>query len=385
MSRSRRAIAVALVVVVLGVVAGLVIANHNGKHTSNNTGNTTGNSTGTTGPGGTAAPSGTVNTAPIANLSRDAFGISTGVQLYTESSTLVDSDITGIAKLGAKWMRTAIRWDLVEPKSASADDWAKADQIVSDGQKNGLNLILNITGTPPWARGPGAGPVQFPPDLNTYATFTGKIAARYKGKVAAYELGNEPNHTKSFATPDPKLYEQVLQLSYPEIKRSDPNVKVLSAGLGGIKNKNGVVPGDVYLKALYAAGAKPYFDGVAYHPYSYPQLPSSDPSVRGWSNMLRARNTMVANGDSAKKIWVTEYGAPTNGPNAVNQEQQAALMYAAYKLWAGYPWAGPLCWFDYRDKGTDTSDHGNFFGFYSKSGQPKLVVKQYEALVQSAR
>jgi hypothetical protein len=383
MSRSSRVIAVALVVVILGVVGGLVIANHSNNHNRSNTGSGPGptSPTGT----GTAPTNATVNTTPVSNLSHEAFGISTGVQLYTESSSLVDSDIAGVAKLGAKWMRTAIRWDLVEPASANVDDWAKADQIVRDSQKDGLSLILNITGTPPWARAPGAAPVQFPPDLHTYATFTGKIAARYKGKVAAYELGNEPNHTKSFATPDPKLYEEVLQFSYPVIKAADPNVKVLSAGLGGIKNKNGVVPGDVYLKELYAAGAKPYFDGVSYHPYSYPALPSNDSPVRGWSNMLNARKTMVANGDSAKKIWVTEYGAPTSGPGSVTQEQQAALMYQAYKLWAGYPWAGPLCWFDYRDKGTDTSDHGNFFGFYSKSGQPKLVVKQYEALVQSAR
>lgn len=377
MPRNRRVLAVALVLVLFGASAIVFAAVvHKGKSDKGAINPS---------PTGTVAPNGTIQTKAIKNLAADQFGISTGVQLYTEKTDKISPDIAGIAGVGAHWMRTAIRWDLVEPNSASSDDWTKADLIVGDAQKQGLTLILNITGTPPWARAPGAGTVEFPPDLHTYATFAGKMAARYKGKVYAYELGNEPNHTKSFARPDPQLYEQVLQDSYPLIKAGDPNVLVLTGGLGGIKDKDGIVPGNVYLADLYKDGAKPYFDGVSYHPYTYPQLPSSDSAKPGWTNMLSARQTMVDNGDSAKKIFVTEYGAPTGGPNSVNEDQQAAIMYDAYRLWATYSWAGPLCWFDYRDKGTDTSDHGNFFGLYTKSGEQKVAVRQYQALVQSAR
>jgi hypothetical protein len=60
-------------------------------------------------------------------------------------------------------------------------------------------------------------------------------------------------------------------------------------------------------------------------------------------------------------------------------------MYDAFRLWAGYSWAGPLCWFDYRDKGTDTGNHGNFFGLYTHDGQPKVALRQYQELVRSAR
>ncbi|HEY5012881.1 MAG TPA: cellulase family glycosylhydrolase [Acidimicrobiia bacterium] len=380
MSRKRPAVAIALAVLLFGGTA-IVFAAVAHKGTKHNT--AAGPSPGspvTTGPGGSA-----VDARPIANLSSRAFGISTGVQLYNESLDKIDADIAGIAALGAHWVRTAVRWDLVEPDRATADDWTTADRIVADARAHDLNLILNVTGTPKWARAPGAGAVEFPSDLQTYATFTQKIASRFAGKVAAYELGNEPNHTKSFANPDPKRYEQVLALSYPLIKAADPQTKVLTGGLGGVKDKNGAIPGDVFLADLYRAGAKPYFDGVSYHPYTYPLLPSNDSGERGWSRMLNARRTMVANGDAAKQIWVTEYGAPTGGPNSVSQGDQSTIMYDAYRLWAGYSWAGPLCWFDYRDKGTDTSDHGNFFGLYSKNGQPKEALAQYQSLVRSAR
>jgi hypothetical protein len=374
MPRNRRVIVVAVVValVAAGAVVAVVARHHHGTHPAIRTG-----------PNG-STPSGGINRARIPGLAADQFGISTGVQLFKENVAKIDADMAAFEAMPTHWVRTAVRWDLVEPNSPNQDDWTKVDRIVDDAQRDHLNLILDITGTPPWARSPAATTnVQFPPDLQTYATFTGKIALRYQGRVAAYELGNEPNHVKSFATPDPKLYEQVLQLSYPLIKASDPKVQVLTGGLGGT-TANGVIGGDEYLAALYKDGAKPYFDGVSYHPYTYPLLPSDDTGARSWSRMLHARAVMVANGDANKKIWVTEYGAPTGGPGSVSQQQQAAIMFDAYRLWATYPWAGPLCWFDYRDKGTDTSDHSNFFGLYAKDGQPKVSLQQYESLVRSA-
>ena len=374
MPRNRRVVAVALAVVLFAAAAAVFASVvHKGKSGNSAT------------PGTATTVGKNVQSNAIPGLQSDAFGVSVGLQLFNEKDTDVDTDVAGIATLGAHWIRTAIRWDDIEPSSANVDDWSKPDRIVADAQKHGIKLIMNITGTPPWARAPGAGNVEFPPDLHTYATFTGKIAARYKGKVAAYELGNEPNHLKSFARPDPKLYEQVLEFSYPLIKAADPDTKVLTGGLGGQQQKNGIVPGDVFLADLYRDGAKPYFDGVSYHPYTYPDLPSADSAKPGWTRMLAARETMVKNGDGEKKIWVTEYGAPTGGPKSVDQNQQAAIMYDAYRLWSGYSWAGPLCWFDYRDIGTDTSDHGNFFGLYANNGDPKVALTQYQTLVRSVR
>jgi polysaccharide biosynthesis protein PslG len=380
MSRSRRAIAAALAVLLVGGIAVVVAAVvHKGKGDKGANG---GNH-----PQGTVAP-GTANLGTvqpfIPALSADQLGIATGVVLFTSPVADIDRDMAGMAAVKAKWVRTAVRWDLVEPDSASSDDWTKVDALVKDAQADGLQLILDINGTPKWARASGTGTAAFPEDLHTYAAFAAKVAARYRGKVAAYELGNEPNHLKSFAHPSAAVYEQVLQFSYPLIKAADPDVKVLTGGLGGSRDKKGNISGDVFLDALYKAGAKPYFDGVSYHPYTYPLAPSDDTGSRGWSRMIHARQIMVDNGDGDKKIWITEFGAPTSGPNPVTQEKQAQIMHDAYQLWSTYSWAGPLCWFDYRDKGTDQSDHGNFFGLYTNDGQPKLALKQFETLVRPA-
>jgi hypothetical protein len=374
-SPSRRAIAAAAAVLLAGAAA-IVFAVV--RHDGNDNGARTPDST--TGPGQTAA----TGAGSIPGLSADKVGVSTGVTLFTGPVGEIDADIAGIADTGAKSVRTAIRWDLVEPDSAGSDDWKQADEIVDQSRAHGLEVIFDINGTPKWARNPGAATAEFPRDLQTYATFAGKVAARYKGRVEAYELGNEPNHVKSFAHPDAAVYAQVLKLSYPVIKAADPGALVLTGGLGGNKDTKGNIPGDVFLADLYKAGAKGFFDAVSYHPYTYPLLPSDDKGDRGWSRMLAARQAMVDNGDGDKQIWVTEFGAPTGGANGVSQEQQAAIMHDAYRLWAGYPWAGPLCWFDYRDKGTDTSNQGNFFGLYTKDDQPKLALQQFETLVRKA-
>lgn len=374
-SPSRRAVAAALAVLLAGSAA-IVFAVV--RHDSND--NAAGTPGRTTGPSQTAA----TGAGSIPGLSADQVGVSTGVVLFTATVGEIDADIAGIAGTGAKWVRTAIRWDLVEPESATSDDWKVADAIVDQSQAHGLDVVFDINGTPKWARNAGAATAEFPRDLQTYATFAGKVAARYKGRVKAYELGNEPNHVKSFAHPDAAVYAQVLKLSYPVIKAADPGALVLTGGLGGNKDTKGNIPGDVFLADLYKAGVKGFFDAVSYHPYTYPLSPSDDKGDRGWSRMLAARQTMVDNGDGDKQIWVTEFGAPTAGPNAVSQEQQVAIMRDAYRLWAGYSWAGPLCWFDYRDKGTDTSNHGNFFGLYTNNGKPKLALQQFETLVRKA-
>jgi hypothetical protein len=209
MPRNRRVLIVALVIAIVagGTIVAVVATHHGTRHPSSSTGPTGSNPS----PGSSTASG--VNTTPIPGLRAEQFGVSTGVQLFNEKVDKIDQDMAAFAAMPTHWVRTAVRWDLIEPKSADEDDWTKVDRIVDDAAQDHLSLILNITGTPPWARSADATTnVQFPPDLQTYATFTGKIAQRYKGKVAAYELGNEPNHVKSFATPDPKLYEQVLQL-----------------------------------------------------------------------------------------------------------------------------------------------------------------------------
>jgi polysaccharide biosynthesis protein PslG len=342
----------------------------------------------TTVPGGfgssdASAPPGSLPSLALTDL-HSKMGLSTGTQLWSSTASQIDSQISGIGAAGAKWLRTALHWSDVEPASVNQDDWSRADRIVTDTQKDGINVIFDITNAPGWAGKAQAG--EFGSDPHQYATFAAKVAARYRNTVRVFELGNEPNHVNYVANPDPATYASLLRLAYPEIKAADPNAFVLVGGIGGVKDSGGDIDPVSFVRGLYQNGAKGYFDGLSYHPYTYPELPTQEISTgdRGWSRMLTVRSIMVQNGDASKPIWVTEFGAPTNGPGGVSQQQQAAILQNGFQLWNSYSWGGAICWFSYQNKGTDPTTHKDWFGLIDATGAHNASYATYTALAQNS-
>src|SRR5690606_12770362 len=107
---------------------------------------------------------------------------------------------------------------------------------------------------------------------------------------------------------------------------------------------------------------------VSHHPYCWPALPGAAHSWSAWHQMAGTskslRSVMVANGDGDKRIWGTEFGAPTGGPAGthVTEAEQAQMIARAYGLWQGYEWAGPLFVYEGRDMGTSQTTRENHFG-----------------------
>lgn len=56
-----------------------------------------------------------------------------------------------------------------------------------------------------------------------FQVFAGKVAARYKGRVKAYEIWNEPTYTMGNT-----VYANLLKAAYPPIKAADPAATVIA-------------------------------------------------------------------------------------------------------------------------------------------------------------
>ena len=100
-------------------------------------------------------------------------------------------------------------------------------------------------------------------DSAHYAAFVALLAQRYGDQLAAIEVWNEPDQANEhyFAGPEkPQRYAAILRAAYPAIKQAAPSVPVLGGSLVG---SNGL-----FLRALYAAGIKGYYDGLAVHFYN---------------------------------------------------------------------------------------------------------------------
>jgi hypothetical protein len=186
--------------------------------------------------------------------------------------------------------------------------------------------------------------------------------------VKTYEILNEVNtYTPAMSAPD---YAALLKAVYPAIKTADASATVLMSGLD-FSGKP-----DVYLQAMYDAGAKGYFDAVNAHPYSYPDMPASADcrSSNAFCHGLPALYAiMQQNGDWNKKIWITEFGCPT-GPDAgrpaactdTTLAQQITQAFIQANAWA---WTGPLFIFSWQDNRMDGD-----FGLYDATGLAKTAA-----------
>src|SRR5205807_7558207 len=201
---------------------------------------------------------------------------------------------------------------------------------------------------------------------NAYATFAATAVRHYPALgVHSYEVWNEPNTTAFWTSkPDPAAYTRLLKAAYPAIKGADTTATVLTGGTAPAPSDGTQISPVDFLRGIYANGGAGSFDAVAHHPYCWPANPGDAQAWSAWYQMYGTspslRSTMIANGDGAKKIWPTEFGAPTEGPGAVSEATQAAMLSRAYALYRSYAWGGPLFFYQGRDLSTITSTRENF-------------------------
>jgi len=282
-----------------------------------------------------------------------------------------DRDLGLIKEAGFGWVKQNFGWRDIEGAGKGIFDWSRTDRIVEQAEKYGLKLAVRVDYQPSWA---GGGQPNGPPDdYDDYGDFLYALASRYRGRISAYEVWNEPNLAREWGgePPNPAEYVALLKVAYKAIKRADPQALVISAGLTPTTRWDEVAMPDVeYLKRVYAAGAKPYFDVLGAHGAGYKASPEMDPAVVARDPVLNNRDpsgseelkriycfrhvedlreVMVENGDADKQVIVLEFGWTTaprpDSPyhwHAVSEEEQADYLVRAYQYakehWS--PWIG---------------------------------------------
>jgi Big-like domain-containing protein/cellulase (glycosyl hydrolase family 5) len=301
--------------------------------------------------------------------------------------TIADGTLNRIQASGARHVRVFASWRMLEPGRGQMDQRILADyDVLADRLKAmGLGLYLVVTQTPAWATSSGAQNAAPPP--GAYASFIGRLADHFRGRVMAYEIWNEPNDTIFWAGgASTSQYAALLRAAYPAAKAADPGARVGTAGLVG--NDYGYVGG------LYRDGAKGFFDFVSLHTdtgcnFTDPTNSARDVDGRisRWSftGYREVIATMAAHGD-AKPIWMTEIGWQVasgrcpmnrNDPAGVSAAQQADFLTKAYRCLAGDPYVELASWFSLADFGTAFED-GEGYGLFTHAGgaRPSLAAFQ---------
>jgi hypothetical protein len=242
------------------------------------------------------------------------------------NSTPADADraIAVARSLNAKVVRVELAWSILQPNGPGRFDaqaLAYTDRLLDDAAADGIGVIAMIDGTPCWASSapasllracaPGGRSVAngwAPANPADFAALVRSLAERYGNKITALEVWNEPDQANEryFAGPEKvQRYAALLKAAYPAIKQVDPQIKVLGGSLVGA---NGV-----FLRLLYKAGIKGYYDGLAIHFYTLTL------------GAIRAiREIQLANGD-ATPLWLGEFGWTDCYPRKRIQEEQPCV------------------------------------------------------------
>jgi polysaccharide biosynthesis protein PslG len=294
---------------------------------------------------------------------------------------LLHDQFDALSAMKVGWVRVDVDWSVVEPVQSRLD-WTSVDVIVDRATARGMQVLLVLAFTPPWTVG-ATTPQRAarPDDPAAFANFARVAAQRYAARgVHHWEIWNEPNSEKFWPPqPDAAEYGRVFRAAATAVREVDPRATLLIGGLSptyGTPGSSDVDPAG-YLSALYDDGAAQLADAIAVHPYTFPSQPMDrrQRTTGGFRDLPAVHDLMVQRGDGAKKIWITEYGAPTGtGPNAVSERAQAAALLSARRFVDSWDWAGPLIYYELEDGGTDLGDIEQNFGVLRTDGTPKLAA-----------
>ena len=259
------------------------------------------------------------------------------------------------ADLGGVMIRRDFTFNEIEPQKGTFV-FTGYDTLVAEAGMHGVPLLATLDYGTLWAS-PGAQNIFYPPDPQDYAGYAAAVAARYKGKLAGYEIWNEPNNGWRFWQPmlsgDPAAYGALLAAAATALRGADPATPVL---LGGTVFTPQLIEGAIpWLEDAYTAhpDLAKSFDVAGIHTYqSYP--PSTAPELGDnymdppLEDKLQMHAWLLAqHGAENDPMWITEIGWPVQA-GSVDPAAQAHYMVRATLL-AARAGAGGIFWYTLRD------------------------------------
>jgi hypothetical protein len=295
-----------------------------------------------------------------------------------------------LAAAHVQWVRVDVGWRALEENGKgqfSQYQFDLAANIATMAKARGIKVLATLWGSPAWANGGGS--MSKPPtNINDYADIAGVAASRLRGKIAAWEIWNEPNLGGFWQGTDPVKYAQMVKAAYPRFKAGDPDALVVA----GAVSENDTP----WLTRMYDAGAGGSFDVLSVHPYqgisNQPPEVADDGNIWVMDHVRTVRNLMVARGDGAKEIWGTEFGWSVHANNGsegtwqrgVTEAQQADYL-ARSLTWfaANHPYVTNLFWYNERQKATGDA-HEDGFGLLRRDLSPRPSYTTLAAMLSGS-
>ncbi len=196
---------------------------------------------------------------------------------------------------------SGVQWPDLQTTRGSWN-FSRLDRQVRLAKSNHVAVLLPLGLSPRWASARpdepsayGEGKAAEPASMEDWRVYVRKVAQRYKGRIGAYEIWNEPNSKDFFSGTTTKLVELTC-VAYQILKAVDPFIVVVGPAYTGGQNI-------AKLEGFLAAGGNKCIDVVAYHLYVPSSPPEAIPSL-----VKKIQLAMQRQGVSHLPLWNTEAG-----------------------------------------------------------------------------
>jgi hypothetical protein len=234
---------------------------------------------------------------PPAGARESELQLAVGLSVWTTPhQAYQERALEAVAACGIRWVRVDFSWGMIEPAPGQRR-WDYYDMLVESTARKGIRVLGILAYSAPWTTSdPKRASDKFPPsDMEAFARFAGAAAERYRGRVSAWEIWNEPDHP-GFWQGTAAQYAGLLAHAHSAIKRADAAAVVV---LGGLAQGGGADPR--FLERLLSDAAHPagrHFDVMAFH--------TNFKSIRALETALAENRALLRRFGASSTVWVTE-------------------------------------------------------------------------------
>ena len=269
--------------------------------------------------------------------------------LNYEFKDITNGDILMLKKSGATTVRWTMNWSNIAPSSGHWQ-WSAADKVVGSLAAQGIRVLPVMWGSPNWVASSAiTAPVATQKQRDAWSGFlraaikarrpakvttgSGAYRTQHPGKaplpINTWQIWNEANLKSAMTPTTPATYAKLLTLPNTVIQQTDPKAKVMFAGLLS-HPPNGATAWTFLRDVDHQPGARTAFDIMASTPAHLLFVPGT------LDDLDHIRQTMAANGQGPKPLWVDEVGwgsdpaNPANGGVTKGMQGQRKILIQAF-------------------------------------------------------